>query len=251
MSEELEDLLLDQMVEVQGQHPNLELVRDPDARLWVRGAVSFSVEHESVTVNDIYALAFQIPDDYPASPPSVFEDEGRVPKEFGHFMDAGNFCLEAPVEVRRRFAQHRSLLRFIDDQVVPYLFACSYLRDFGVLPFADRRHGVPGLLDYYSEFFETSGIAAMRLLKCLADGSAPPLMKCPCKAGRNLDACHGPKLDELRPHLERRRFELELLQMIEFVRKVGVRLPERQVVPERVWRRRERRRRQKSRGGAS
>jgi hypothetical protein len=156
-------------------------------------------------------------------------------------MDAGNFCLEAPVEVRRRFAKHRNLLRFIDEQVVPYLFSYSYKRDYGSLPYKDRPHGVPGLLDYYREFFGTSGIGAMRLLKCLADDFAPPLMACPCGAGKRLQDCHAGKLAELRPCLAAGRFEAELRQMIDKARREGIRLPERHVLPDRLWKQRERR----------
>lgn len=251
MVEGVEQLVIQQMEGVQARHPNLELQRDSDGKLWVRGSVGFSIEHDSRTVTDCYQLGLEIPDDFPESPPSVFEPEERIPKDFGHFMDAGNFCLEVPVEVRRRFAQHRNLLCFIDEQVIPYLFAYSYKRDYGVLPFGDRYHGISGLLQYYTEFFETSAVAAMKLLKCLADGSAPPLMACPCGAGPKLLNCHGSKLDELRPHLPRDRFEAELRRMIASAEKMGIALPAGQVMPKRMWKQKLRRlrgsRRQKRR----
>ena len=246
MKRDVEQLVIEQMTEVQAQHPNLELQRVPDGKLWVRGTVGFSIEHDSRTVEDRYQLKLSIPDDYPASPPFVFETEGKIPKEFEHFMDAGNFCLEAPVEVRRRFAQHRSLLRFIDEQVIPYLFAYSYKRDYGVLPFDDRLHGTPGLLQYYSEFFQTSGITAMKLLKVLADDWAPPLMSCPCNSGRKLRDCHGPKLDELRPLLPPKYFESDLRDMITAAQKAEIRLPQRDVMPKRMRRNRKKRRRKKA-----
>lgn len=241
MSEEVEQLVIEQMEEVQARHPNLELQRDPDGQLWVRGSVGFSIAHKSRTIEDRYQLGLEIPDDYPASPPFVFEREERIPKDFGHFMDAGNFCLEAPVEVRRRFAQHRNLLRFIDEQVIPYLFAYSYKRDHGSLPFGDRLHGVEGLVQYYTEFFQTSGISAMKLLKCLADSWAPPLMACPCGSGAKIQDCHGPKLDELRPHLSHAAFEAELRQMVNAARLAGIRLSEGTVLPKRMLKQERRR----------
>lgn len=247
MVEGVEQLVIEQMDEVQTQHPNLELHRDPDGKISVHGAVGFSMEHDSRTVKDCYQLKLEIPDDYPATPPFVFETEGKVPKEFEHFMQAGNFCLEAPVEVRRRFARHRNLLRFIDEQVIPYLFAYSYKRDYGVLPFGDRLHDTAGLLQYYTDFFQTSGIPAMKLLKCLADDWAPPLMACPCGSAGKLRDCHGPRLDELRPHLPRHWFEAELRQMIEFAQKAEIHLPESQVMPKRMWRQKERRLRRSKR----
>ncbi|CAG0975569.1 hypothetical protein BURK2_01551 [Burkholderiales bacterium] len=247
MDERVEQTVTDQMIEVQAQHPNLELLREPSGVLRVRGTIGFSIDHDSRTIDDTYDVDLEIPDDYPASPPIVYETGGKIPDDFGHFMDAGNFCLGAPVEVRRRFSQHRNLLRFIDDQVVPYLFTYSYKRDHGKLPFGERPHGSMGLIEYYKEFFGTSGIAAMKLLKCLADGSAPPLMRCPCGSESKLKDCHAPKLDELRPHLPPSRFEAELRQMILLARAAGMRLPESRIMPKRMWKAKKRRSRKRTR----
>ena len=241
MDERAEELVIEQMDEVQTQHPNLELQRDPDGTLWVRGAVGFSIERDSRTVEDCYQLEIEIPDDYPTSPPFVFETEGKIPPDFAHFMKAGNLCLEAPVEVRRQFAEHRNLLRFIDEQAIPYLFAHSYKCSYGVLPFGEREHGPLGLLKYYMEVFETSGIAAMKLLKCLADGLAPPLMACPCGSGSKLHDCHGPKLDALRPHLSLSQFEGELRQLVRELRRAETRFPEGLVLPSRMLKQERRR----------
>ena len=90
------------------------------------------------------------------------------------------------------------------------------------------------------EFFETSLVEAMTLLKCLADDSAPPLMACPCEEGRKLRDCHGPQLAELRPHLPPKQFETELREMIQLARAGGIRLPERKIMLKRMWKRRER-----------
>lgn len=246
MDERVEQLVIDQVTEAQSRYPNLELLRYPSGERRVRGCVDFSIEHDSHMIEDYYNLEFKILDDYPASPPFVFEPEGKIPKDFDHFMVAGNFCLGAPVEVRRRFADHKNLLRFIEDQVIPYLFTYSYKRDHGKMPFGDLLHGATGLLQYYTEFFGTSLVEAMKLLKCLADDFAPPLMACPCGEGSKLRDCHGPKLTELRPHLPPKQFETELREMIKLVRAAGIRFPESKVMPKRMWKRRERQWRKRS-----
>lgn len=218
MNKESEQLVIEQMREVQDKHPNLELFRDHSGVLWVRGVVGFSIRHDSHIIEDCYNLEVRIPKDYPSSPPIVFETEAKIPKEFGHFMKMGDFCLGAPVEVRRKFAQHKNLLCFIDEQVIPYLFAYSYKRDHGAVPFGERSHGSLGLIEYYVEFFGSSGIAAMKLLKCLADDTASPLMACPCGKGNKLKDCHGPKLDELRLFFPPKHFAAERQQMIALFR---------------------------------
>ncbi len=235
MDEGVEQFVIDQVTEAQARHPHLELLRHPSGLLLIRGRVGFSIEYASHTVSDHYLLDLWILKDYPASPPFVFETEGRIQKDFGHFMAAGNFCLGAPVEVRLRFAVHKNLLCFIEDQVIPYLFAYSYKRDYGKLPFGDLRHGSHGLLQYYMDFFETSHVGAMKLLKCLADDCAPPFMACPCGGGRRLRDCHGEKLAELRPHLLPKEFETELREMIRLARAEGIRFPEKKVMPKQMW----------------
>ena len=232
--------MIDQVTEAQAQHPTLELLRDPSGTLQIRGRVGFSIEYESHTIEDYYLLDLQIPDNYPAALPFVYEMEDKIPKDSGHFMAAGNFCLGAPVEVRRRFAEHKNLLRFINDPVIPYLFSYSYKRDYGKMPFGELLHGTAGLLQYYMKFFGTSLVEAMKLLKCLADDFAPPLMVCPCGGGRKLRDCHGAKLTELRPHLPPKQFEIELREMIKLLRAEKIRFPESKVMPQQMWKQRER-----------
>lgn len=241
--------MITQMEEVQAKHSALELTQEPDGQLRVRGSLGFTIDHDGCTITDTYQIELYIPNGFPDAPPSVYETEGKVSKEFGHFMEAGNFCLGAPVEVRRRFAQHRNLLRFIDDQVIPYLFANSYMREFDALPFDDRKHGYfLGLLDYYMEYFCANEITSLKLLKCLADRFAPPLGPCPCGSGRKIKDCHGPKLDELRPYLAPERFEAELRHMIEEARIIKRELPEQDVMPSRMWKQKQSRLRKRAKG---
>lgn len=234
--------MIAQMEEVQAKHHALELAQESGGQLRVRGPLGFTIDHDGQTVADTYQIELHIPDNYPETPPSAYETDGKVPKDFEHFMKAGNFCLGAPVEVRRRFAGHRNLLTFIDDQVIPYLFACSYKREYGKLPFTDREHGYfYGLLDFYMEHFGAGEITSLKLLKCLADGFAPPVGPCPCDSGRKLRDCHGPKLDELRPYLPREQFERELRHMINEAGRLGLDLPDRDVMPSRMWKQKEKR----------
>jgi hypothetical protein len=235
------------MADVQARHSALDLVIVPSGGLIVRGPIGFSIEHDRYTVEDSYQIELHIPDDYPGSPPVVYETEGKIPAEFGHFMEAGNFCLGAPVEVRKAFAQHWSLRRFIDEQVIPYLFFYSFKREHGRLPFDDLYHGLVGLLQYYKEHFGTEFIPTLKLLKYLADDFAPPLSVCPCESGRRLQECHGPKLDELRPHYPPERFEMELREMIKQLLRENIRLPEGSVMPKRMWKQHQRRLRKKRR----
>lgn len=250
MDEGAVETVISQMSHVQVQHPGLELILAPEGDLVVRGPIGFRIDHDGHTVEDSYDIELHIPGDYPNSPPYAYEKGGRITEEYEHFMKAGNLCLGAPVEVRRRFAKNRTLASFIEDQVIPFLFRYSYLEAHGEPPFDDLDHGSVGLLDYYMDFFDTSVLTAMKLLKMLADDFAPPLGPCPCGSRQRLQDCHGPRLDELRPHYLPELFEHELREMIELARNAGLELPERDVLPAKMWKRKQNRLRKRRRGRA-
>ena len=161
--------------------------------------------------------------------------------------DDGSLCLGAPAEVRRRFAQNRTLLAFVEDQVISYLFNFSYMREYGMLPYGELSHGPHGLLEYYNDHLATGTAETLMLLSCLASSSAPRRKKCPCGTGKKLKDCHGPRLKELRSFGSRRSFRCELEKLIAVARRDGVRFSRRLVLPERS--RRKRRRRDKSKRG--
>ena len=233
MDQNTKQLVIEQVIEAQSRHPALELRYRPHELLCVHGKVGFAIDHDLGTTTDCYSLAMGIPDEYPDSPPIVFETEKRIPDEFQHFMAAGNLCLGAPVEVKLKFAAHRNLLKFIDSQVIPYLYSYSHLRDYGNLPFGERQHGARGLLQYYTDFFEVEEIQTMQLLKYLAEGFTPPSMDCPCESGRQLKNCHGEKLALLGSQFPVQHFESELRDMIKFQQSICVKLPRGRVTPKR------------------
>lgn len=224
MKRETLDLLVSEMLDVQTVHPTLELIALSDSVV-LSGTISFDVGSGSRRIKDAYQLRMRFPDDYPASPPVPYEMGGGIPGGFEHVFADGRCCLGAPVEVRRRFLEHRSLLRFINEQVVPFLYSCSYWKKYGRVPFGELGHGDAGLFQYYLEFFVAGPPATMSLLRLLADNVRAPLMKCPCKSGARLCDCHGPRVDQLRGSLRPEQFERDLRKFIVIARAAGISVP--------------------------
>lgn len=241
MREDRARLLIDQIAQVQVDQPDLELVAEGDGELVVRGTVRFCIVHDGQAYRDAYQIDIAIPDDFPDSMPAAKETAGAVPAGFHRFTESGNLCLAAPVELIRVFAQDRSLACFIDRLLIPYLFSYTYYREHGDLPHGELSHGLLGLLEYYQEFFGVGAVTTMKLLKLLADAWAPLLMGCPCDSGRTLRDCHGPKLLEIQPLLPPSHFERDLREMIAVAQATDIRLPEREVMPRRMWKNREKR----------
>ena len=208
---------------VQRRHPLLLLRRTTDGALILAGQIGFTVSFKSRTVQDDYRISIQFPADYPREPPIVFEVGSKIPLTFRHFMDAGNLCLGAPTQVRMQFAKHRNLLHFIESQVVPYLFSWSYFRDYGQMPFGELAHGDLGLLQFYDTYFETSWRQTLPLLRYLVDDKLLS-RRCPCGSEIEVDRCHGPKLETLRPHLPP-GFAVEFNRIVAYLSESGVNSP--------------------------
>ncbi len=240
---DLINLVFEQMAEVQApdQQPNLELELECTGEIVLKGTVSFSIDHKNRTYEDAYQIEITIPPDYPDSVPTARETEGVIPIDFHHDKKAERFCLAVPEDVYGIFAQNRTLLGFINKLVIPYLFSYTYYRDNGTMPHDERPHYTEGRIEYYTDFFGTDFIAAMKLLKLLVDDFAPPLMPCPCKSGRQLQNCHGHKLEELKPILPLSKFKAVLLEMITFAKLKNIPFPERDVTPKQTLKNRQRR----------
>lgn len=197
MEEETVQLVMNQMIEVQAQHPSLELVLT-SGKLRVCGMIGFHMYHNSRTVEDTYQIELHIPNDYPESPPTALETGNKIDKSFEHFMSDGSLCLGAPLEIRKNFLPHKNLLRFINDQLIGYLFFYSYKRDYGEIPFGELAHGWVGIRQYYQDLFNVDDhLAVLGLLKVLADDSYRGHHPCPCGGGSILRRCHGQQLREL------------------------------------------------------
>jgi hypothetical protein len=198
VKEGVEQLVADQMTDVQAQHPNLELLRDPGGALHVCGEIGFTSAWNSRVVEDTYQVEIRIPEDYPESPPTAFETGAKIATDFEHFMEDGSLCLGAPVGVRQEFLRHKTLVHFINNQVVPYLFTYSYKQRYGVAPFGELSHGAKGIREFYQDLFSVGDhVPVLALLKILADKNYRGHLACACGGGLNLRRCHGKLLREL------------------------------------------------------
>jgi len=196
----LDDILEEQMEAVRREFSGLHLGTKDDGRPFVSGLLGFRATCEGQTVETEYEIEILIPDGYPTTVPIALETGGKIPADF-HKMDDGSLCLGAPLEVRMTFAKHRSLLGFIKEQVIPYLFSHACWERSGQMPFGDRKHGAAGILDSYKELFDVDeDLAAMGLLRILADDNYRGHTLCPCGSGLKLRHCHGEDLLAIKKH---------------------------------------------------
>lgn len=163
----------------------------------ISGHLAFSSEYQGVRVQEAFLIFIKIPENYPEALPTVKEMGGRIPPDF-HHNTGGALCLATPTDQWVKFNKCKSFLGFVESLVVPYLFSFCFKMRTGKMPFGERSHWGLGILEFYCEYFELTDFeVARKLLKLLANGGYHRNKTCPCRSGRRLRNCHGPKLLEI------------------------------------------------------
>ncbi|HPM38249.1 MAG TPA: SEC-C domain-containing protein [candidate division Zixibacteria bacterium] len=225
IQEELVQLVIGQFAGLHAQFPELRLKVAEDGSVQIVGRLAFSAEHGGIEIKDAYDVLLRVPSDYPRRIPSVFETGGRISEDH-HKYDDGSLCLGVPLDLRRRFAANLTLLRFVEEAVVPYLYAYSYVEQRGEMPFGEWSHGLRGILDFYrSEFSTEDDLIVLGLLRILADDDYRGHQPCPCGSGHRLRNCHGHKLRELQALQSPDGFLLEYLDAGNMIAGSGIQIP--------------------------
>lgn len=212
--------VIDQINAVTEWYPSLSVISGEDGYT-LTGIVTMAKTYNEVPLYDDYHLKIVVPSDFPMHIPSVFDTNNDVPEEFMHFLDDGSFCLGAYCDLRSFLDTHPSLVGFIDEIVMSYLYSVSYFRTYGVLPYGARSHGVKGKIEAYRERYSTDNDRVLAyLLFCLL-GEIPYRghCSCPCGSGKHLRSCHGAQLirDICSPY--RREYQNDVLDILSYLAK--------------------------------
>jgi len=154
------------------------------------GELNFTATWQQKTISDSYIIEIRFPDDYPDTPPKVVEIGGKIEKGHHKYYDE-TLCLGVPVEIYLKFNKYKNILFFVEELVIPYLYAYSYKTEMGKMPW-DERHGDVGIFQYYIELFKTLDLSAiLALLKIIIEGDYQGNLPCPCGERKTLNECHG------------------------------------------------------------
>lgn len=177
-----------QIAEVMRVFPALEKA----GRLTLRGLLPFSASLEGENVQDVFNLEIVASQDFYKVAPTVRDLGGRT-AAYTHVNPDGTFCLGAPQAVQMAYRESGTLLAFIKEQVIPYLFTFCIWERKGQFPYGELQHGGAGILQYYREdyFKVTTDIQVLRLLKVNIERSHKQVSLCPCDSGKYFKACHG------------------------------------------------------------
>lgn len=190
-------MVFSHFLELRSKYPQLQLVEEFNNRYVVQGLLSFSAAYQGIKFDDEYLIQIVIPNDYPNTPPSASEVGERIPNDFHKFWD-DTLCLGAPIAVKKSFFENPTLLGFVENNLIPYLYSFSYMCKYSKLPYGELAHGPLGILEYYQEYFSVGNpIKVLKLVNILATGSYRGHHECPCASGKRLRDCHGSRLLEI------------------------------------------------------
>lgn len=163
------------------------------------GPLAFAASAEGFdTITDSFDIEITIRGDYSARLPSVRETAGRIERTYEHIYANGSFCLAVPIEERRIFLTQPTLLGFVNNVVIPYLYSYCHWTGYGEYPFGDRLHGSEGVLQHYLEItgFKDE-VRVLAALSFLFEHGYRGHHACPCGSGTRVRRCHGALLRSL------------------------------------------------------
>lgn len=225
MADERDEFLISQFYELQAKYPGLALMQNLFGEWSVKGELRFSAAFKGAeTISDIYEVEILIPKDFPDGIPVARDLSGKT--DGFHTNHDGSLCLGAPLAVRIAFNKVKTLVGFVDNCLIHFLYACSYKSQYGELPFGDLPHGNAGIYQYYQDFFElTDESAIMGLLRILVDADYRGHLDCPCGSGVRTRDCHGDKLRYANSFQTADDFVSDYLNIFKLLNDKGCKLP--------------------------
>lgn len=192
--EENIDLYLEQFKELHNYYPGLRDQMESE-NLFLRGEVCFN-EHfgTGFWINDCYLVEIAFSPDYPDILPFVKEIGGKIEDNYPHFLKKNKkiLCLGTWTDLWLRFSKKKTILHFVHNLLIPALYVHAYWKRKGVIPpRGDRPHGTPGIIQFYSEFFNVKDLyIILRLIEFVVNYNYDSGL-CPCESQKSLKECHG------------------------------------------------------------
>lgn len=185
----------DDIAEVQAKWQRLRRRPSRDeTQIILAGVLDYTMEPAGLpALTDEFQIRLHVSMDSAGLLPKVHEDGGRIPHEIDHhtFSD-GALCLGSPLRLKKIIGSPPSLLRFVNECLVPFLYAVTWREQGGSgYPFGELAHGSEGLVSDYEDLFGVKGrsnvVAVLRML-ALRKREANKLA-CPCGCGLRLGRC--------------------------------------------------------------
>lgn len=182
----------DQLPGVIKEYPCLS-IKEKDSIQYLSGNIDL-VDQEHI-LWDTYKVEISPSVNFPYRFPIVYETGGQIPRniDWHIFERTGNCCIKVVQEEILICHEGISLLSFIKDQLIPYLFNQMYRRKKGFF-LNERSHGVFGPGEFYAEKLNVGEDIDLiiKLLQFIESSNKEPLRvsDCFCGSGKKYRKCH-------------------------------------------------------------
>lgn len=175
------------------RNPKMRLTSMNSDQVIIEGDYDISAQMEGKRqIRTTYSLKLLISDDYPRTPPKVFEIEGRIPKTLEyHINHDGAFCLGSILKVKSILFERPDLTSFSERLLTPFLYSITYKILFNSFPYGDLKHYEAGLIEDYEQMFDVKGKPnVLKVLLALSHRKRHSnKLSCPCSCGKKLGNC--------------------------------------------------------------
>jgi hypothetical protein len=171
-----------------------------------------------------YEIKMVLPDDFPKSPPIVYETDGKIRKEPKYHMNPGSnsACLFSKPERYEKWPIGSGIREFLNGPVRDFFFSQAYRKLTGKWPFDEWSHENEGVLEYYASKIGVGEV--LKIEKFLRLAILPKILrqwKCPCGSKKRLIKCHKDQLIFLSKMIPQKEL-IEAIQIAELETKKGV-----------------------------
>ncbi len=164
------------------------------------GDLCFRARHGSFEqISDTYAIQIRATKKFPREIPMVRSIDGKVPRNF-HTNPDGSLCLGSPIRLFMALQRNSTLIGFVENCLVPYLYNYSYKQQHGILPFGGLPHGQKGIITDYMRLLRVeTEEACLKMLDLLGKKKRiANKYPCPCGSGDRVGRCHHRILNTIR-----------------------------------------------------
>lgn len=142
---------------VQKKYPGISRTA-PDT---VEGELNLDAVYENLRLRDNYHIRITASNPHSARIPALWEIGNRTPaiaNKFGiqdlrtlHRNPEGSACVCVKQVEKQKFPPGSTLIRYLEELAVPYLYGLTFFEKHGRWPWGDYSHGSLGLFEYYAE----------------------------------------------------------------------------------------------------
>lgn len=176
------------------KYPMFRIIPSKQKGIILSGNYQTTITHKKYGEIDIdYNLEIIVSDDYPNTPPVIFETSNKIEKSpDNHINYDGSICLGSSLRLKLVLKKNSSLILFFNQCILPYLFAVTIkLKENKPFIFGELAHGKIGLYQDFQELFNLNGILKINsMLKLLTykkrEGNK---QLCPCGCKKRISSC--------------------------------------------------------------